>query len=256
MIPHRAIVNHMQWLQATFPMNEQDCLLQKTPFSFDASVWEFFAPLSVGARLLMARPRGHQDPAYLVDTITRYRVTVVQLVPSLLRILLETNEFSNCYSLRHVFCGGESMTGDIARRFFATLNAEMHNLYGPTEATIDSLYYSVRREDVSEIVPIGRPVANTQAYVLDGHEQLVPVGVVGELYLGGIKWEAATIVSRNSQRRNFCPIRSPSSRVRGCIERVTSRGIGLMATSSLWGEPISKLRYGVTGLSWEKSRRC
>ncbi len=185
MIPHRAVVNHLRWMHGKFPMNERDCVLQKTPFSFDVSMWEFFAPLSVGARLVMAHPAGHQDPAYLANMIVRHQVTVLQLVPSLLRMLLDTPEFKSCHSLRHVFCGGEAMTGDIARRFFATLGADLHNMYGPTEAAIDTLSYTVPREHIDEAVPIGRPVANTQAYVLDGHGQPQPIGVPGELYLGG-----------------------------------------------------------------------
>ena len=187
MIPHRAIVNHIRWMQSKFPMSERDCVLQKTEFSFDVSVWEFFAPLIVGARLLVARPGGHRDPAYLVDLITQHQVTNLQLVPSLLRMLLEIPEFRNCHSLRHVFCGGETMTEDILRRFFGTLDAKLHNMYGPTEAAIDSIYYSVPRDAFSKIVPIGRPVANTRAYVLDRRRQPVPVGVPGELYLGGVQ---------------------------------------------------------------------
>jgi len=187
MIPHRAIVNQMQWMQSRFPMDERDCVLQKTEFSFDVSVWEFFAPLIIGARLVVARPDGHRDPAYLVDSIIRHQVTVLQLVPSLLHMLLDTAEFKDCRSLRHVFCGGEAMAEDIPRRFFGTLTAELHNMYGPTEAAIDSLCYSVPRDDFRKNVPIGRPVANTQAYVLDHHRQPQPIGVPGELYLGGIQ---------------------------------------------------------------------
>ena len=187
MIPHRAIVNHMRWMQSKFPMNERDCVLQKTGFSFDVSVWEFFAPLIVGAPMVVARPGGHQDPRYLVDTIIQHHVTILQLVPSLLRMLLETPEFKHCYSLRHIFCGGEAMTEDIPRRVFATVNAELHNMYGPTEVAIDSIYYSVPRQHFRSIVPIGRPVANTQAYVLDHYRQPVPIGVPGELYLGGVQ---------------------------------------------------------------------
>jgi non-ribosomal peptide synthetase component F len=138
-------------------MNERDCVLQKTEFSFDVSVWEFFAPLIVGARLVVARPGGHQDPEYLVDSIIRHQVTNLQLVPSLLRMLLETPEFKNCRSLRHVFCGGEAMTEDVPRLFFGTLNADLHNMYGPTEAAIDSIYYSVPRNHLARsFLSVGR----------------------------------------------------------------------------------------------------
>ncbi len=187
MIPHRAIVNHMQWMQSVFPLNGADCVLQKTPFSFDASVWEFYAPLFVGGRLAVAKPNGHQDIAYMVESISRYQVTILQLVPTLFRMLLETPEFKTCYSLRRVFCGGEVLTRELIIRFFQTLNAELHNLYGPTEVTIDSVYFSIPRDYSGEIIPIGRPVANTQAYVLDCYRQPVPIGVLGELYLGGVQ---------------------------------------------------------------------
>lgn len=187
MIPHRAIVNHMGWMQEVFPLDERDAVFQKTPFSFDASVWEFYAPLCVGGRLVVARPGGHLDTAYLADTIMRQRITTLQLVPSLLRMLLETQTFKNCRSLRRVFCGGEPLSGDLVRKFCQTLPAELHNLYGPTEVTIDSVFYSVPRDKFADTVPIGRPVANTQAYVLNRHRQPVPIGVPGELYLGGVQ---------------------------------------------------------------------
>ena len=145
MISHRALVNHMQWLQSVFPLDETDCVLQKTPISFDASVWEFYAPLLVGGRLAVARPEGHRDMTYLIEAIARQRVSVLQLVPSLLGMLLETPGFANCHSLRRVFCGGEVLTSDLVRRFFQTLKAELVNLYGPTEVTIDSLFYPIPR---------------------------------------------------------------------------------------------------------------
>jgi amino acid adenylation domain-containing protein len=187
MIPHRAIVNHLRWMQSKFPMNEGDCVLQKTEFSFDVSVWELFAPLAVGARMVVARPGGHQDPGYLVDTIIQHQVTVLQLVPLLLRMLVENHEFKNCSRLRHIFCGGETMPEDLPRRVYAVLGAELHNMYGPTEAAIDSLHYTVPRYHSGGVIPIGRPVANTQAYVLDHRGEPVPVGVPGELYLGGVQ---------------------------------------------------------------------
>ena len=187
MIPHRAIVNHMRWMQSVFPLNERDSVLQKTPISFDASVWEFYAPLFVGGRLVVARPEGHRDAAYLVETINSHHITTLQLVPSLLRVLLETPEFKTCRSLRRVFCGGETLTSDVVHAFCTTLDAELHNLYGPTEVTIDSVVYSIKRDELPEIIPIGRPVANTQAYILDNQQGPVAIAVPGELYLGGVQ---------------------------------------------------------------------
>lgn len=185
MISHSAIINHMRWMQTTFPLSTTDSVLQKTPFSFDASVWEFYAPLLVGGRLIMACPGGHQDSAYLCEEIIKQNVTTLQLVPSLLRVLLDDPAFKNCLSLKRVFCGGEALPGDLVESFFASLNAELNNLYGPTEATIDATSYSCKKEATQRTIPIGRPIANTQIYLLDQNFSPVPTGVFGELYISG-----------------------------------------------------------------------
>ncbi|MFN8517203.1 MAG: amino acid adenylation domain-containing protein [Chloroflexia bacterium] len=185
-IPHRAIVNHMRWFQATFRLDTDDRVLQKTPFSFDASVWEFYAPLLVGARLVIARAGGHQDTGYLTRIIAERRITILQLVPTLLGALLDEPRFAECHTLRHVYCGGEVLTRDLQGRFFAAQGAALHNLYGPTEATIDATYWTCQRSIIDTVVPIGNPVSNMRAYVLDTNLQPVPVGLSGELYLGGV----------------------------------------------------------------------
>ncbi len=185
MISHGAIVNHMCWMQTAFPITKIDSVLQKTPFSFDASVWEFYAPLLVGARLIMAHPTGHQDSAYMCEEIIQQNITTLQLVPSLLRVLLSEPKFKDCLSLRRVFCGGEALPADLVENFFASQSAELINLYGPTEATIDVTSYMCVRKSTQHTIPIGRPIANAQAYVLDQDISLVATGVTGELYLGG-----------------------------------------------------------------------
>ncbi|MBD1806833.1 amino acid adenylation domain-containing protein [Microcoleus sp. FACHB-SPT15] len=185
MISHRAICNHMFWMQMSFPLSETDKVLQKTPFSFDASIWEFYAPLLVGAQLIVARPGGHQDSVYLTKVIAEQKVTTLQLVPSLLRMLLEEGRLETCNSLRRVFCGGEALPVELQECFFASLDASLHNLYGPTEACIDSTFWTCKRKGEQQTVPIGRPIANTQIYILDPHLQLVPIGVPGELHIGG-----------------------------------------------------------------------
>ena len=186
-IPHGAILNHMLWMQEVFPLDERDRVAQKTPFSFDASVWEFYAPLLVGGQLVVARPGGHQDSVYLTRLIVEREVTILQIVPSMLRVLIDEAEIGECRGLRRVFCGGEALTPDLRDRFFSRLSSELHNLYGPAEATIDATSWTCRpdEEPVKEIVPIGRPIANLEAYVLDRRWEPVPVGVKGELYLGG-----------------------------------------------------------------------
>ena len=184
-IPHRAIGNHMHWMQARFPLDESDRVIQRTPFSFDASVWEFYAPLLAGARLVLADPAGHKDPAYLVHAIREHEITVLQLVPSLLEMLLDQPDFDDTLPLRRVFCGGEALSSSLVKRFHARVKAELCNLYGPTEAAIDSVYWVSPRAQTPAAVPIGRPIANAEIYILDQHGRPVPIGVPGELHIGG-----------------------------------------------------------------------
>ena len=185
LIPHRAIHNHMCWMQQTFPLETTDKVLQKTSFSFDAAVWEFYAPLLAGAQLVLAQPGGQQDRDYLIETIINQKITILQLVPSLLKMLLTHEAFSQCQSLRRVFCGGEALSIELQKQFFAQSNASLYNLYGPTEACIDSTFWTCQRHSLQQTIPIGRPIANLQTYVLDVNLQLLPVGVIGELHLGG-----------------------------------------------------------------------
>jgi amino acid adenylation domain-containing protein/non-ribosomal peptide synthase protein (TIGR01720 family) len=184
-VSHRAVSNHMLWLRDYFGLNATDRFLQKTQFSFDAAGTEFFAPVLVGARLIMARPGGHQDGAYLSGMITEHGVTILQLVPSLLRALLDEPEFTKCRSLRRIICAGEALPAELQDQFRACLDAELHNFYGPTEAAIDVTYWPHQHAAGRAIVPIGRPIANTQIYLLSGDLRPVPVGAPGELYIGG-----------------------------------------------------------------------
>ncbi|HEX6005846.1 MAG TPA: condensation domain-containing protein, partial [Burkholderiales bacterium] len=160
MVTHRAICNHMHWMQRVYPLTPADVVLQKTGYGFDASVWEFFAPLMAGARLVMARPGGHLDPGYLADAILSYGVTRLQLVPSQLRLLLEDPAFWSCAPpLTHVFCGGEPLTAELCEEFYRRMpHASLHNLYGPTECTVDATAWDVPRSGIPPHVPIGRPI--------------------------------------------------------------------------------------------------
>jgi amino acid adenylation domain-containing protein len=184
-ISHGALCNHMRWMQDQFPLSGGDRVVQKTPFSFDASVWEFFAPLISGVPLVMARPGGHRDTGYLATLIAQGKVTVFQLVPSLLSMFLEEEEVDQCRCLRRVFCGGEAVSVELQDRVSQRLGVDVHNLYGPAEATIDATFWSRPRETNLRSVPIGRPVSNTQIYLLDADWNPVPVGITGEIYLGG-----------------------------------------------------------------------
>ncbi len=186
MISHRAVCNHMIWMQRAFRLSSQDSMLQKTPFGFDAAATEFYLPLMAGGKLVMARHEGHRDPAYLASAIYEEGVTILQLVPSMLRELLASNKTLIARGpLRRVFCGGEQLTPELASSFIRSGTVELCNLYGPTEATIDGSYWEVPREGALETVPIGGPIANSQVYVLDREMELVPTGVSGEIYIGG-----------------------------------------------------------------------
>ncbi len=185
-ITHRALGNHMAWILSAFGFGPADKVLQKTPLSFDASVWECWAPLMSGGRLVIAAPDAHRDGVALLEEVTRGQVTVLQLVPSLLRVLLEDKGLSRATSLRWLFCGGEALPVELEHQLRARLpSVTLVNLYGPTEATIDATSWRCPSSGLGRTVPIGRPISNTQLYLLDTSLRPVPVGVVGELYLGG-----------------------------------------------------------------------
>jgi amino acid adenylation domain-containing protein len=186
MISHRAICNRLLWTQHTFPLFAHDTVLQKTVYSFDASVWEIFVPLLAGARLVLAEPGGHQDSAYLVQAIIEHGVTTLQLVPSALRVLLEEEKIDECKSLRRMFCGGEALSAEVVEAFFRHLDAELINLYGPTEASIDATYREIKGILEQRIAPIGKPLANVQMYLLDVYQNPVPLFVEGEVHIGGV----------------------------------------------------------------------
>jgi amino acid adenylation domain-containing protein len=184
---HRGIVNRLLWMQEAYALGWQDVVLQKTPFSFDVSVWEFFWPLMVGARLVLAKPEGHKDPAYLSALMHEQAVSTVHFVPSMLQVFLEQQGLS-AGSLRQVICSGEALPGALVGRFHAKLpQVRLHNLYGPTEAAVDVTAWACEAGQERALVPIGRPIANTHMYVLDERRRPVPIGVVGELYIGGVQ---------------------------------------------------------------------
>ncbi|WP_448649233.1 amino acid adenylation domain-containing protein [Pseudomonas corrugata] len=181
---HGALMNRLYWMQDTFPIGPNDRVLQKTPYSFDVSVWEFFWPLITGATLVVARPDGHRDPAYLSQLIQQEQVTTLHFVPSMLRAFVEEPSLVDCRSLRQVFASGEALPVDLVRRFMGQHPAALINLYGPTEAAIDVSVWHCSVDDV--IVPIGKPIANLRLYILDESLQPLPIGSIGELYIGGV----------------------------------------------------------------------
>ncbi|GCE16173.1 amino acid adenylation domain-containing protein [Tengunoibacter tsumagoiensis] len=182
---HQGICNNLLWKQEAYQVTPQDRILQKTPLSFDVSVWELFLPLVVGATMVVAKPEGHKDSAYLVHLIQESGVTLMEVVPSLLQVLIEEADFAHCKTLRLVICGGDALPFELQQRFFASHPAALYNTYGPTEAAIDVTWWICQRESQETTVPIGFPITNTQLYILDAHHQPVPIGVPGELYIGG-----------------------------------------------------------------------
>lgn len=195
LVGHQAIVNRLLWMQHQYPLAADDVVLQKTPSSFDVSVWEFFWPLLVGAKLAMAPPEAHRDPQQLLTLIARYNVTTMHFVPSMLaafiRALDTPGASAQCRSLRHVFCSGEALPTELCRLWRKRIGVPLHNLYGPTEAAVDVTYHPAFGEALAAVssatVPIGLPVWNTELRILDARLQPVPPGVAGDLYLTGIQ---------------------------------------------------------------------
>ncbi|MFJ7071664.1 amino acid adenylation domain-containing protein [Streptomyces sp. NPDC098781] len=189
-VTHRAIVNRLAWMQGAYGLTADDRVLQKTPSSFDVSVWEFFWPLLEGATVVLARPDGHRDPAYLTALVREQAVTTLHFVPSMLEAFLQSDEVTAdpawAASLRRVLSSGEALPTAAARRWRALTGVPLHNLYGPTEAAVDVTHHPYDGDE-GTTVPIGRPVWNTGLRVLDTCLRPVPDGVPGELYLTGVQ---------------------------------------------------------------------
>lgn len=185
-VPHRGIVNRLRWMQEQFRIGPGDCVLQKTPYTFDVSVWEFLWPLLTGARLFMARPGGHRDPGYLAETMRREQVTIAHFVPSMLDLFLAEVEPGSLPALRHVISSGEALSPALANRFTSAHSAGLHNLYGPTEASVDVSFWSCERPETGRSVPIGRPIRGVRLTVRDVNGRRTAAGEIGELYIGGV----------------------------------------------------------------------
>ncbi|MFM9272239.1 amino acid adenylation domain-containing protein, partial [Halomonas elongata] len=185
-IRHDALTNCMVWMQETYQLNGTDAVLHKAPFGFDVSVWEIFWPLSVGARLVIAQPGDHRDPERIIELIQTHEVTTLNFVPSMLKAFLAYPDVKAKTRLKHIMCGGEAVPATLQQDVAECLDgANLHDLYGPTETTIHVTHWWCR-EDAHRQIPIGRPISGTRTYVLDSDLNLVPPGVAGELYLGGV----------------------------------------------------------------------
>ncbi|EKT76785.1 non-ribosomal peptide synthetase, partial [Rhodococcus opacus M213] len=185
-VSHRSVVNQIAWMRSRYALGDRDTVLHKTPITFDASVWELFYPLQVGARLVIAEPGGHRDPEYLLRLSDRWHVTILEFVPSMLALFLAESSLALPRSLRYVSVGGEALPSELAARFAARTEAVLDNTYGPTEATVTSTVHRCL-QGVAGPIPIGSPIRNTRTFVLNRRLHRVPVGVPGELYLAGIQ---------------------------------------------------------------------
>ncbi|MGL4724764.1 MAG: enterobactin non-ribosomal peptide synthetase EntF [Scandinavium sp.] len=194
MVGQTAIVNRLLWMQESYPLTAEDVVAQKTPCSFDVSVWEFWWPFIAGAKLVMAEPDAHRDPQALLQFFAHHRVTTTHFVPSMLAAFvasLDEDNVQSCQSLRRVFCSGEALPTALCREWEQLTAAPLHNLYGPTEAAVDVSWYPACGPELAAVtgnsVPIGFPVWNTGLRILDGMMRPVPFGVAGDLYLTGIQ---------------------------------------------------------------------
>ncbi|MCV6638056.1 amino acid adenylation domain-containing protein [Candidatus Albibeggiatoa sp. nov. NOAA] len=184
---HLAISNRLLWMQDAYQLTVEDTVLQKTSFSFDVSVWEFFWPLLAGAKVVFAKPEGHKDAAYLAQLIQQTQVTTLHFVPSMLQLFLQTAHLNQCDSLRQVFCSGETLPVDLQNKFFDIFpTVALHNLYGPTEAAVDVTHWQCQPDKKRHTVPIGQPINNIQIHILDHQLRPVPIGIAGELHITGI----------------------------------------------------------------------
>lgn len=187
LVPHRGLCNHICWMADQLQLTSEDRILQKTSICFDASLWEIFTPLLVGATVVLARPGEHRDVAHLARTIIKQKITVMFMVPSALRILLDEPALRAGSTLRYLISGGEALDRALARDVFRVFSAiTLGNYYGPTEASDDATCFELRSPPQGAgLVPIGRPIANVRCHVLDEHLQVVPIGAPGELFIGG-----------------------------------------------------------------------
>ncbi|GAX38316.1 amino acid adenylation domain-containing protein [Nodularia sp. NIES-3585] len=190
MIEHRSIINQMKWMRAVCKLDQSKVVLQKTPMSFDAAQWEILASCC-GTKVIMSRPGTYKDPEQLIETIIKHHVTTLQCVPTLLQALIDTDIFHNCQSLIQIFSGGEILSKKLALQFIEVLpECDLINIYGPSECTINASAFKVDKNKIahlSEAIPIGTPVYNTQFYIINSHKKLARVGETGELYIGGVQ---------------------------------------------------------------------
>jgi amino acid adenylation domain-containing protein len=226
---HNAIVNRLLWMKDELKLNDNDIFIQKTPFSFDVSVWELLLPLMIGARLIIAKPGGHRDPEYLIEMIHKEKISIIHFVPSMLRIFLCSSDTYRIESLNTVVCSGEALNIDVAKNCLKRINANLYNFYGPTEAAVDVTFYKCRIDELNESIPIGRPIWNTNIYILNEAGLPVDEGVPGEIYIGGIAvgrgyLNNLELTSKSFVNDPFCSVSNALMYKTGDLGRVLKNG--------------------------------
>ena len=200
---HKGICNRLNWMNADYPLTSKDVLLQKTPITFDVSLWELFWPLQTGASLVIEEPEGHKNPEGLVETIKQHKITNIHFVPSMLDIFLQTKKVKECISLKNVFSSGEALSAATVKKVYKLLDVAIYNLYGPTEASVDVTSWLCEKNSDVQSIPIGYPVANTKLYIVDEHMNLAPIGIPGELYISGAQVAQGYLNRENLTKEHF-----------------------------------------------------
>lgn len=249
MIGHKSIVNYILWMRKEYRFGCDDSILQKTALSFDASIWDFFLPLSQGCKLVFSDSSSHNDITKIIESVWKYKINILQFTPSVLDILLNhvimNNLSHKLKSLKMVFCGGEHLETTIIDKFNAVLNARLINLYGPTEATIAATHWEAYKPEINShsnvgkrLTSIGRPINNVCCYILDDDLNIVPLGVIGTLYVGGVG--VARHIIQNGKYQEFL-IRWGHN-----VCNSKEEGIKLYKTGDLasWGADGNLMYYG------------
>jgi amino acid adenylation domain-containing protein/non-ribosomal peptide synthase protein (TIGR01720 family) len=205
MIEHGSIYNRLVWMKDALELTDQDRFLQKSPYGFDASIWEIFWPLFSGARLVVARPGGHKDSDYLIDLIVDKKITAMHFVPSMLQVFLMNKRVERCRSLKRIFCGGEVLPYDLKERLYSLLDLQLYNQYGPTEVAIGVTCWPCDKQSDLQVVPIGKPLPNTQIHLLDSQLRPVPSGEPGEIHVGGVQVARGYLNRKELTAEKFIP---------------------------------------------------
>jgi amino acid adenylation domain-containing protein len=206
MVSHRAIWNRVQWMHEKYQLSRGERVLQKSPFTFDVSVWEIFWPLVVGGTVVLADPGGHRDPLYIAKLIDEAKISTVHFVPSMLRAFHEATDGRSFPGLKRVICSGEALPSQLAAEFSKNQSAYLENLYGPTEAAVDVTSHRFHGTATGpETVSIGTPISNVETYVLDEMMYPAPIGAAGELYIGGVAVARGYVANPGMTAERFVP---------------------------------------------------